>query len=91
MINMLQLVKMATALAAIFIVAGCTKSEVVANADDDWHAVYTDAGEIKLPVGYRQWVFVGAPMTPNGLNNGAAGFPEFHNVYVPKQIGRAHV
>ena len=35
-----------------------------------------------LPVGYRQWVFVGAPLTPHALNDGAAPFPEYHNVYV---------
>lgn len=27
-------------------------------------------------------VFLGAPLTPNGLNGGEAGFPEFHHVYV---------
>jgi hypothetical protein len=27
-------------------------------------------------------VFIGAPLTPNGLNDGAAGFPEFHHVYI---------
>src|SRR6516165_957260 len=30
----------------------------------------------------REWVFIGGPITPNGLNNGKALFPEFHNVYV---------
>lgn len=43
---------------------------------------YTADGRLVLPVGYRKWVFIGAPLTPNGLNNGKAGFPEFHNVYV---------
>jgi hypothetical protein len=28
---------------------------------------------------------VGAPLTPNGLNNGHANFPEFHNVYIQAQ------
>ncbi|MEO0480972.1 MAG: cytochrome P460 family protein [Planctomycetota bacterium] len=31
---------------------------------------------------YRRWVYVGSPVTPNDLNNGAAAFPEFHNVYI---------
>lgn len=35
-----------------------------------------------IPEGFREWVFLGAPLTPNGLNGGAAGFPEFHHVYV---------
>ncbi len=43
---------------------------------------YTSDGKLMLPVGYRDWVFVGATVTPNALNNGKAGFPEFHNVYV---------
>lgn len=38
--------------------------------------------EVKIPVGYRKWVFVGAPLTPNALNDGNAPFPEYHNVYV---------
>ncbi len=44
-------------------------------------AVFDADGKLKLPVGYRHWVFVGAPLTPNGLNNGKAGFPEYHHVY----------
>lgn len=45
-------------------------------------AIYNEAGELILPGGFREWVFIGAPLTPNGLNNGKAGFPEFHHVYV---------
>jgi Cytochrome P460 len=45
-------------------------------------AVFDADGKLKLPTGYRRWVFVGAPLTPNGLNNGKAGFPEYHHVYV---------
>jgi len=45
-------------------------------------AVFTSDGKLKLPTGYRRWVFVGAPLTPNGLNNGMANFPEYHHVYV---------
>lgn len=37
---------------------------------------------VALPDGFREWVFVGAPVTPNALNGGAAAFPEFHHVYV---------
>jgi hypothetical protein len=43
---------------------------------------FTKAGELILPKGYRKWIFIGAPITPNGLNNGKAPFPEFHSVYV---------
>ena len=41
-----------------------------------------DKGQLERPQGYREWVFVGAPVTPNDLNNGKAAFPEFHNVYI---------
>jgi Cytochrome P460 len=47
-------------------------------------AQYTPDGKMKIPTGYRVWVFLGSPTTPNGLNNGKANFPEFHNVYVEK-------
>ena len=54
------------------VAAQATHSSVVFDAD----------GKMKLPTGYRRWVFVGAPVTPNALNNGEASFPEFHHVYV---------
>lgn len=34
------------------------------------------------PEGYRNWIFVGTPLTPNELNPPEAPFPEFHNVYI---------
>ena len=46
---------------------------------------YTSDGKLKLPTGYRKWVFVGAPLTPNALNGGHANFPEFHHVYVEER------
>jgi len=48
-------------------------------------AVFTSDGKLQLPTGYRKWVFVGAPLTPNGLNRGMAMFPEYHHVYVQAQ------
>ena len=48
-------------------------------------AVFTADGKMQLPTGYRRWVFVGAPLTPNALNNGMANFPEYHHVYVEAQ------
>src|SRR6516164_7219135 len=45
---------------------------------------YTPTGELKLPENsiWRDWVFVGAPLTPNVLNGGQANFPEYHYVYI---------
>jgi hypothetical protein len=50
-------------------------------------AVFDSDGRMKLPnpASFRRWVFVGAPLTPNGLNNGKAGFPEYHHVYVEEK------
>ena len=39
-------------------------------------------GELVRPEGYREWVYVGTPLTPNELNPPEAPFPEFHNVYI---------
>ena len=39
-------------------------------------------GQLDRPVGYREWIYVGTPLTPNDLNDGKAAFPEFHNVYI---------
>ncbi|MEO9970178.1 MAG: cytochrome P460 family protein [Hyphomonadaceae bacterium] len=45
-------------------------------------AGYLASGAVKKPANWREWVYVGSPLTPHGLNGGAAPFPEFHNVYV---------
>ncbi len=45
-------------------------------------AEFTPENEAKTPIDYRKWIFIGSPLTPNALNDGAAAFPEFHNVYV---------
>src|SRR5580698_6808337 len=55
---------------------------VVAAQSEQSSAVFDSDGKLQLPTGFRKWVFVGAPLTPNGLNSGKAGFPEYHNVYV---------
>jgi hypothetical protein len=43
---------------------------------------YTADGDLILPKNFREWIFVGAPLTPDGLNGGQEGFPEYHNVYI---------
>ena len=43
---------------------------------------YTASGELILPKNFHEWIYVGSPLTPNALNGGHAGFPEFHNVYI---------
>ena len=40
-------------------------------------------GALLQPKEFRAlWVYLGSPLTPNAMNDGAAGFPEYHNVYV---------
>lgn len=48
----------------------------------DIEPVWTKEGDLVQPKDFRRWVFIGAPLTPHGLNGGKANFPEFHNVYV---------
>jgi hypothetical protein len=42
-------------------------------------------GELQRPTGYREWIYVGTPVTPNDMNGGKAAFPEHHNVYIDPQ------
>ena len=42
----------------------------------------TKSGELERVEGYREWVYVGTPVTPNDMNDGKAAFPEHHNVYI---------
>jgi hypothetical protein len=75
----LKLLVNSSVLAAILV------SGMALSADDGRDvgaAVFNDKGELMLPEGFREWVFIGAPLTPHGLNDGVAGFPEFHHVYI---------
>jgi hypothetical protein len=57
-------------------------STQAANSADSNHYQFNDKGELIRPTGYREWVFVGTPLTPNDMNDGKAPFPEFHAVYI---------
>lgn len=43
---------------------------------------YAADGQLIRPNGWRKWVYIGTPVTPHDMNDGAAAFPEFHNVYM---------
>jgi hypothetical protein len=62
--------------------AGLAASRSSVYPDVEIGPKFTASGELLLPQGFRKWVFVGSPLTPHALNDGEAGFPEFHNVYV---------
>lgn len=66
------------AASAVLLVVACAGPKETSVSQAQFNA----AGEVQLPEGWREWVFVGAPLTPNALNDGKAPFPEFHNVYV---------
>jgi hypothetical protein len=70
-------------------VTGCTQPKANAEAQAPENAAsgrylpeYAADGSLLLPRNWRSWIFIGAPVTPNALNNGEASFPEFHNVYI---------
>jgi hypothetical protein len=69
---------------SIILAAGIatTASIGMVSAAEVAQATFNADNVVNAPKGYRQWVFVGAPLTPHALNDGAAPFPEFHNVYV---------
>jgi hypothetical protein len=67
------------------VLAAQNVSEAVSSSSSSTTAEFTPDGKLKLPVGFRRWVFLGAPLTPNALNGGEANFPEFHHVYVEEK------
>lgn len=78
--NLTYLIPVA-ALSALFVqhIASVTAQDSVKAHS---YAVFNDQGELQRPVGYREWVYIGSPLTPNDMNDGKAAFPEFHNVYI---------
>jgi hypothetical protein len=56
--------------------------QVAADDSGKYEASFTNDGKLIRPAGWREWIFVGSPLTPNSLNGGAAPFPEFHSVYI---------
>jgi len=56
--------------------------QAIADDANNYEATFTADGELIRPAGWREWVFIGSPLTPNSLNGGAAPFPEFHSVYI---------
>jgi len=71
-----------TASAVYLLVA---KPVVAAAQTEQSSAVFDADGKLELPTGFRAGVFMGAPLTSNGLNKGMANFPEYHHVYIEKK------
>jgi hypothetical protein len=69
---------------------------VVAAQTEQSSVVFNADGTVQVPTGFRKWVFVGAPLTPEGLNDGKyncdqpggctrSNFPEYHHVYIEQK------
>jgi hypothetical protein len=54
------------------------------DTDESWEPEFTADGSLVLPEAqiWREWPYIGTPLTPNALNDGEAAFPEFHSVYI---------
>ena len=90
------IVGLGLAASAVYMLAA--KPVVFAQSEQS-SAVFDSDGKLQVPDPhvFRRWVFVGAPLTPEGLNNGkyncnAAGtnctrsnFPEYHHVYIEQK------
>lgn len=68
--------------AAVLIATGCAATGGAMMSQAHAGPTYTADGKVERPDNWRNWIYVGTPLTPNALNGGAAPFPEFHNVYV---------
>ena len=47
-------------------------------------ARFTQDGQLVRPRNWREWIFVGMPVTPNALNGGKAVLPETQAVYIDR-------
>ena len=77
--------RMIAGLATVLAAAGVFKmlaSAAEAPAEKKSPIEFTADGKLKQTEGYRKWVYVGTPLTPNDLNGGEATFPDFHAVYI---------
>ena len=79
-----------TAGIVIVAVAGYKQQTAQAQQAPDWGPKWAADGQLELPKGYHEWVYIGSPLTPNALNDGKAGFPEYHNVYLQPEAYREY-
>jgi hypothetical protein len=61
-----------------------TKEQSTISMPESETPKYTADGQLIpfSPEVFREWIWVGEPLTPNDLNDGEANFPEFHDVYI---------
>ncbi len=72
----------------LVLILGILATASIAEKKGDRVYTFNDEDELlqplywDIPSNWREWVYVGTPLTPNELNNGKASFPEFHSVYI---------
>ena len=61
-----------------------TKEQSTISMPESETPKYTADGQLIpfSPDVFREWIWLGEPVTPNDLNDGEANFPEFHDVYI---------
>jgi hypothetical protein len=91
---LLVIVGLGLAASAVYLLVA---NPVAAAQTEQSRVVFNADGTVQVPTGFRKWVFVGAPLTPEGLNDGkyncnASGtnctrsnFPEYHHVYIEQK------
>jgi hypothetical protein len=82
---------LSAALVAVIFLSSCTREGATASGEKatdvervEDQAQYTDDGRLIRPDDWREWVFVGMPVTPNALNGGKAVLPEAQAVYIDR-------
>jgi hypothetical protein len=70
------------AIALALVVCASLAAAAFARTRSRYLPEYNASGELILPKNFHEWIYVGSPLTPNALNDGKAGFPEYHNVYM---------
>ncbi len=67
---------------SLLLIVGLLLLASVCSETDAAGPEFTADGQLVRPENWREWVFIGAPVTPNDKNDGKAAFPEFHNTYI---------
>jgi hypothetical protein len=89
---LLIIVGLGLAASAVYLVV----AKPVAAQTEQSSVIFNADGTVQVPTGFRKWVFVGAPLTPEGLNDGKyncnqpggctrSNFPEYHHVYIEQK------
>jgi hypothetical protein len=66
----------------VLVILAIMSSRVGADGHQMYKAKFNASGEMIRPEGWREWIYVGTPVTPNSLNPPEAAFPEIHSVYI---------